>query len=464
MYEAVPDYVPTYEQARPLVIERRDAERAREEEEGARALYDRDPMRFATGPRMMFTRVTVPTPDILDVPLTRDEVERYHQEHIDRYSAPEMVNARHILIDPGAPGAEADERARAKAHEILQRIRAGEDFATLARLYSEDPATRDKGGELGDFARGAMLEEFERAAFGLRVGEVSEPIRTREGYHIIQVLTREPAMAQPLLWIYGNVGGDAALEKGERIARARADSLYLVAGTPDKIRAAARKLRLPIQSMEHPVGSRRGIPELVDVLARLEEMKPGQMYPGPHRGQAKDFAFSWVDSFVPAARPSWGSARKRALEAYRASAGERAFEAKIAELDSLMDRGFGFDTLGALWGGLQKATDIERGQGIASLEATAVVDSLAFGDGKPPGLTRGQVSGWVSLPASMARLRLDQRTVPDAATVEQRVENRRRSILERKLFDYMQELKKRHPVRILDRDLEAAGLPEPRER
>ena len=127
-------------------------------------------------------------------------------------------------------------------------------------------------------------------------------------------------------------------------------------------------------------------------------------------------------------------------------------------------RGFGFDTLGALWGGLQKATDIERGQGIASLEATAVVDSLAFGDGKPPGLTRGQVSGWVSLPASMARLRLDQRTVPDAATVEQRVENRRRSILERKLFDYMQELKKRHPVRILDRELEAAGLPEPRER
>jgi len=178
----------------------------------------------------------------------------------------------------------------------------------------------------------------------------------------------------------------------------------------------------------------------------------------------KDYAFSWVDSFAPAARPSWNSARKRAIEAYRTGAGERALEAKIAELDSLMNRGFGFDTLGALWGGLEKATDLERGQGLPGLEATSQVDSLAFGDGQPPALARSQLSGWLSLPTSMARVRLDQRTVPDATAVSQRVENRRRAALEQKLFGYMQELKKRYPVRILDRELEAAGLPEPRER
>jgi hypothetical protein len=61
-------------------------------------------------------------------------------------------------------------------------------------------------------------------------------------------------------------------------------------------------------------------------------------------------------------------------------------------------------------------------------------------------------------------VRLDQRTVPDAAAVSQWADNRRRAALERRLFDYVQELKKRYPVRILDRELEAAGLPEPRER
>ena len=462
--QAVPDYTPSLEQARDLVLTRRNQEREREEERGARELFDRDPMRFSGGQVLQLSRLTVTPPDILDVTLTRPEVERYRQEHMDRYSSPETVRARHLLISPSGPGPEADEKARARALDLLRRIRAGEDFAQLARQYTEDPATRESGGDLGNFARGAMLEEFERAAFSLREGEISDLVRTREGYHIIQCVARESAHAQPLEWMYGNVASDAALEKAERIAQLRADSLYLVAGTPEKLKVAARKLGLSVTAMSHTVGSRAGLPHLASVLASLEEMKPGEMYPGPHRAVGKDFAFSWVDSFVPAPRPIWEKSRDRAIEAYRQGAGQRALEAKIAELDSLERHGFGFDSLGALWGGLQKVASLERGQGLPRLECAQQLDSLAFGDGHPAALAPGQVSGWLGLPLAMVRVRLDQRTMPSASELATRVEASRRAAMDRKLYGYFQDLKRRYPVKILEPSLRDIGLPEPRAR
>ena len=86
---------------------RRDEERQREEERGAHALFDRDPSRFRTGDIVFFTRVSIAPTDALNVKLTRAEVERYHQDHIDRYSLPETMSARHILISPTGPGPEA---------------------------------------------------------------------------------------------------------------------------------------------------------------------------------------------------------------------------------------------------------------------------------------------------------------------------------------------------------------------
>jgi hypothetical protein len=348
--------------------------------------------------------------------------------------------------------------------DILRRIRAGEDFAELARRYTEDPATQANGGELGSFARGAMLEEFERAAFSLRVGEISDLVRTKEGYHIIQCMGRETAYAQPLVWMYGNVGADAALEKGERISRTRADSLYLVAGTPAKLRAAARKLDLPVVQMTHTVGNRSGVPHLVDVLATLETLKPGELYPGPHRGVGKEYCFSWVDSFAPPPAPRWVDARERAIAVYRQGAGRRAFDAKIAELDSLERAGFGFDSLGALWGGLEQIPTLERGKGLPRLKGTQEVDSLVFGGAQPPALAPGRTSAWLDLPSAKLRVRLDQRIGPTASELATRVEAIHRSEMDRKLYGYFMDLKRRDPVRILDPELRDVGLPEPRER
>jgi parvulin-like peptidyl-prolyl isomerase len=119
----------------------------------------------------------------------------------------DFIQARHILIQPQMPTispdqnvsaeerqkmfaearAKAEEEAKAKAQKVYEEIKAGKDFAEAAKEYSDDRSNKDKGGDLGAFARGMMVPEFEQAAFALKPGEISEPVKTPYGWHIIQV-------------------------------------------------------------------------------------------------------------------------------------------------------------------------------------------------------------------------------------------------------------------------------------
>jgi parvulin-like peptidyl-prolyl isomerase len=116
----------------------------------------------------------------------------------------EQINVRHILIlvDETAQPLEADPEddanevlddaeALALIEDLRQRILAGEDFADLAREYSDDPGSGMQGGDLGWVGRGAFVPEFEEAAFALPIGELSEPVRTDFGYHLIEVVERD---------------------------------------------------------------------------------------------------------------------------------------------------------------------------------------------------------------------------------------------------------------------------------
>ncbi|MCP4689312.1 MAG: hypothetical protein GY859_14765 [Desulfobacterales bacterium] len=121
------------------------------------------------------------------VKIIDEEITDYYQSRPDEFKTPKTVEARHILfkLDQQA-GAELVESRRAEALETLKRARAEEDFAELAKEFSEGPSAKN-GGFLGPFEKGAMVKPFSDKAFSMNVGEISEPVRTRFGWHIIKV-------------------------------------------------------------------------------------------------------------------------------------------------------------------------------------------------------------------------------------------------------------------------------------
>ncbi len=124
------------------------------------------------------------------ITITRPEIEQFYATMKD--SLPEMremVNISHILMNIKARG-KAKEEALKKIQEIRQKILNGSDFAAMARLYSEDPGSASKGGELGFIKRGDFVKEFEAVAFNLKPGEVSDVVETRFGLHIIQLIEK----------------------------------------------------------------------------------------------------------------------------------------------------------------------------------------------------------------------------------------------------------------------------------
>ncbi|MDR4889652.1 peptidylprolyl isomerase [Fredinandcohnia sp. QZ13] len=116
------------------------------------------------------------------IEITDDEVKTYFEENKDSFVQPEQVQASHILVD--------DE---ATASEVATKLADGADFAELAKEYSKDTANAEAGGELGYFGKGEMVAEFENAAFSMGIDEISAPVKTEYGYHIIKVTDKKEA-------------------------------------------------------------------------------------------------------------------------------------------------------------------------------------------------------------------------------------------------------------------------------
>jgi peptidyl-prolyl cis-trans isomerase C len=150
-------------------------------------------------------------------------VEKYYNEHKNDY---EVLKARHILIRvKGAPMQAVagkpemtDDEALAKAQTIRKRLVAGEDFATIAKAESDDAGSGAQGGDLGEFKKGMMVPPFEAAAFAAKVNEITEPVKTPFGYHLIQVQSHvTKSLAE--------VRSDIEKKLRPEIARAEVDTL-----------------------------------------------------------------------------------------------------------------------------------------------------------------------------------------------------------------------------------------------
>jgi peptidyl-prolyl cis-trans isomerase SurA len=146
------------------------------------------------------------------VQFTQGEVERFYDAHKQDYSRPESVKLSEILVSTGDAAAGQDDpakldAAKAKADDIEAKLHAGGDFAQLAKTFS-DGTTATEGGDLGEYKRGALNKVLEDQTFALQTGQVTEPIRTRQGYVILKVVQHVPTGAPPLKDIHEQVEED----------------------------------------------------------------------------------------------------------------------------------------------------------------------------------------------------------------------------------------------------------------
>lgn len=175
----------------------------------------------------------------------------YYEAYLDSYRTDGARRAAHILIQADPKDEEAMAAARQKAEDLLAQLRDGADFGALAQANSDDPGSAGKGGDLGFFGRGVMDPAFEEAVYGLQPEEISEPVETAFGVHIIKLLNVRPGATKSFEDALDQVRRDYARHEAETEFYEKAETLTNLAyEQPDSLQPAADALGMSVQGTD----------------------------------------------------------------------------------------------------------------------------------------------------------------------------------------------------------------------
>jgi peptidyl-prolyl cis-trans isomerase D len=255
-----------------VILKRDDVrKKIKPSENDLRAYFDSHKDRYKVGEQRRVQYLLLSMEGIAaTIPVSQKEVE----DEWAKQSHDETVNASHILFTIKEPAKEAE--VKAKAEEVLKRAKAGEDFAELAKKYSEDPGTKDRGGDLGSFSRGKMVKEFDEAAFSLKPGEISNLVKTQFGFHILKVIRKyTPTLEESRKSLERSV----QLNKVSPILKEKAQQANKLIEKEKDLKAIAKQLNVPSEVQEtgwltkdmDPMSN--GISQgLLDEIFRLKEV------------------------------------------------------------------------------------------------------------------------------------------------------------------------------------------------
>jgi peptidyl-prolyl cis-trans isomerase D len=195
--------------------------------------------------KIRFVRIN-PNELAAKIKVTREDVERNYNERLGTYTTPEQIRASHILLTTEGKD---DATVRAQAEQALKEVKAGGDFAALAKKYSQDESNAQQGGDLDYFSRGRMVPAFESAAFALKPGETSDLVKTEFGYHIIKLTDRKPAVVRDLTdpEVYKEIEAALLREQAEQQAVSVGDAIGAEATTPQALEKAAATHGLKVE-------------------------------------------------------------------------------------------------------------------------------------------------------------------------------------------------------------------------
>ena len=262
------------------------------------------------------------------------EVQAYYNAHQADFHVDQQVKVRHILI-PVAAGADAktDAAAKAKAQDLLNKIRAGADFATLARENSGDPGSKDSGGELGYVkADGQMVPAFQNAAMALKAGQTSDLVRTNFGYHIIQAETRDEAHEKPLSEVAAQIRPILEQQNGSKALQALATQIASEAARSGMEKAAAdHGIKAITTDLIESDGTIPGVPDSAQLVQAAFSGKKGDAPRVAPAGQGTMAVYQSTD-VEPSHAPTFAEWKSHVLEDYRAEQVPQMLQAKLGKL------------------------------------------------------------------------------------------------------------------------------------
>jgi peptidyl-prolyl cis-trans isomerase D len=212
-----------------------------------------------------------------------DQLKAQYQKNIQDYQVPNRVHVEHILfMTVGKPDAEIQE-IQQKAQDVLAQAKKGANFEELAKKYSEDPGTKDKGGDLGWIVQGQTVPEFEKAAFSLPKGSISDLVKTQYGFHILKIIDKEAAHTKSFDEVKDSIRAPFLLNEADKTAADIADKISQALRRSNKVSLddLAKEYHLTIGETR-PVGATDSLIELgnsqdVKTTEAIFRLKPGEL-------------------------------------------------------------------------------------------------------------------------------------------------------------------------------------------
>lgn len=269
--------------------------------------------------------------------VTQADIEGYYQTYPDEFRLPDRIKTRHILIHTPSPGpdgkpdAQGVEAARVKAGEILKQVKAGGNFAELARKNSDDPGSAKEGGELPWMQRGRLAPEYEKAAYSMSKGQISDLVQTSYGFHIIQVEDKEVGRLKPLSEVRATIEEKL---KAPKLANA-IEKLGTAASNDARnlgLEKAAAKYGLQVLSTG-PLERRDALPgigpapELMSLAFSADDKAGVQLM-----NTKQAYVLFRVDKIVPPRTPSFEEVRDKVAKAVKDERVKALLARKIQEM------------------------------------------------------------------------------------------------------------------------------------
>ncbi|MGC9222456.1 MAG: peptidylprolyl isomerase [Terracidiphilus sp.] len=247
---------------------------------------------------------------------TQAQIQQYYNDHLSDYSVPEQARSRHILISvPAGADAKTDAAAKAKAESVLKQLKAGGSWTELAKKYSDDPGSKDQGGELGFAQRGKMVPAFDNAIFTQKIGDI-DIVRTSFGYHIVQVEERQSAHTKQLSEVQQDIVASLTREAAAQAASRYAQQLTAEANKDGLAKTAeAHHLQLTTSDPVAHDGVIAALADSSELLSKAFNAKQGDPPQAAPTGEG--YAIFQVSSIVPAHAPSFADWKSHVLDDYR---------------------------------------------------------------------------------------------------------------------------------------------------